>query len=57
MGLLKIKNMEKEVFKMTLEECLNNIQAIIKTAEKRCLINTQEFINFLDELNELSIKY
>ena len=49
--------MEKEVFKMTLEECLNNIQAIIKTAEKRCLINTQEFINFLDELNELSIKY
>lgn len=49
--------MEEEVFKMALEECLHNIRAVIQTAEKRCLTNTQEFINFLDELNELSIKY
>lgn len=40
-----------------MEEVLIQIQQIIEHAEKNGLTNTQEFLDFLDKLNELSIRY
>lgn len=34
-----------------------NLQHVIKYAEDNNLVNSQEFINFLDEVNEISVKY
>lgn len=34
-----------------------NLQLVIKYAEDNNLVNSQEFINFLDEVNEISVKY
>lgn len=36
---------------------LSNLQQVIDYAEKKQLTNTQEFINFLDELNKISVSY
>ena len=36
---------------------IDNLQHIIKYAEDNNLVNSQEFINFLDEVNEISVKY
>lgn len=40
-----------------MESILNQIETIIKHAEENQLTNTQEFINFLDRLNELSVRH
>lgn len=34
-----------------------NLQKIIDYAEKNNLTNSQEFLDFLDKINELSIRY
>lgn len=36
---------------------LRDLEAIINYAEKNNLTNSQEFLNFLDKLNEISIRY
>jgi hypothetical protein len=40
-----------------LQSILNQVEDAIKYAEENQLTNTQEFINFLDTLNEMSIRY
>jgi hypothetical protein len=40
-----------------MKEALEAVMAAIEYAEQNNLTNSQEFINFLDELNALSIKY
>lgn len=39
------------------EQAILSLQQTIKFAEDNKLTNTQEFINFLDIINELSVKY
>ena len=34
-----------------------NLQQVIEYAEQEQLTNTQEFLNFLDKINELSVSY
>lgn len=36
---------------------ISNLQHVIKYAEDNNLVNSQEFINFLDKVNEISVKY
>lgn len=36
---------------------LHNLQQVIDYADREQLTNTQEFLNFLDEINELSVRY
>ena len=36
---------------------LHNLQHVIDYAEHEQLTNTQEFINFLDKINELSVSH
>lgn len=36
---------------------LRNLQQVIDYAEKKQLTNTQEFLDFLDTVNELSVTY
>lgn len=36
---------------------LRDLEAIINYAEKNNLTDSQEFLNFLDRLNEISIRY
>jgi hypothetical protein len=40
-----------------LQSILNQVEDAIKYAEANQLTNTQEFINFLDTLNEMSVRY
>jgi len=40
-----------------MEQALHSLQQTIKYAEDNELTNTQEFINFLDTINELSVRY
>lgn len=40
---------------MDLVTC--NLQQIIKYVEENKLIHEQKFLNFLDEINELSVTY
>lgn len=40
-----------------LQSILNQVQEVITYAEQNQLTNTQEFINFLDKLNELSVSH
>lgn len=42
---------------MQLQLIINQVEEAIKYAEENQLTNTQEFINFLDTLNEMSIRY
>jgi hypothetical protein len=39
------------------QHTITNLMQTIDYAEKNKLTNTQEFINFLDELNMLSVSY
>ena len=39
------------------EMALYNLQQVINYAEKEQLTNTQEFLNFLDTINGLSVTY
>lgn len=36
---------------------LYNLQQVIDYADREQLTNTQEFLNFLDKINELSVRY
>lgn len=36
---------------------LYNLQQVINYADHEQLTNTQEFLDFLDKINELSVKY
>lgn len=36
---------------------LHSLQQVINHAEKKQLTNTQEFLDFLDTVNELSVTY
>lgn len=36
---------------------LYNLQQVIDYAEENNLTNSQEFLNFLDKINELSVRY
>ena len=38
-------------------QALFNLMGIIKYAEENNLTNEQEFINFLDKMNELSVSH
>lgn len=40
-----------------ISDSLSSVNDTVSYAENNNLINTQEFINFLDELNKLSVKY
>ena len=40
-----------------LQSILEQVQEVITYAEQNQLTNTQEFINFLDKLNELSVSH
>jgi hypothetical protein len=42
---------------VVLQSIINQVQEIITYAENNQLTNTQEFINFLDKLNELSVSH
>lgn len=42
---------------LELQAIINKVEEVIKFAEKQNLTNTQEFINFLDKLNELSVSH
>ena len=46
-----------KTFQLQLENIITNLTQVIKYAEDNNLTNTQEFINFLDKINELSILY
>lgn len=39
------------------EQAIISLKASINYAENNNLTNTQEFIDFLDKINELSVKY
>lgn len=39
------------------QKTLYNLEQIIEYAEENNLTNTQEFIDFLDKLNEISVSY
>lgn len=39
------------------QSILDQVKEIITYAEQNQLTNTQEFINFLDKLNELSVSH
>lgn len=41
----------------TLQSILDQVQEVITYAENNQLTNTQEFIDFLDKLNELSVSH
>ena len=36
---------------------LHNLQQIVDYAERKQLTNTQEFLDFLDKINEISVSY
>ena len=46
-----------ETFQLQLENLITNLAQVIKYAEYNNLTNTQEFINFLDKINELSVSH
>lgn len=40
-----------------MAEALRNLQLSINYAEENNLTDTQEFLDFLDSINEISVKY
>lgn len=46
-----------KIFQLQLEHLITNLIQVIKYAEDNNLTNTQEFINFLDKINELSVSH
>lgn len=49
--------MEKEYLQFLIKTALNDVDKVIEYAEDKEFINSQEFLDFLDELNELSVRY
>lgn len=45
------------MFQLQLENLITSLVQVIKYAEDNNLTNTQEFINFLDKINELSVSH
>lgn len=45
------------MIEMQLQAIITQVEEVITYAETNKLTNTQEFINFLDKLNELSVSY
>lgn len=43
--------------KETTQKILNEIEEVIKYYEEHELTNTQEFLDFVDSLNEASVRY
>ena len=39
------------------QKALHNLKQTIEYAEENNLTNTQEFLDFLDELNKISVSY
>lgn len=39
------------------QKALYNLEQIVEYAEENNLTNTQEFLDFLDELNKISVRY
>ena len=46
-----------EKLNVMMENVLYNLQQVIKYAEANNLTNTQEFLDFLDIVNELSVSH
>lgn len=46
-----------EVLVSQQKQLIINLQDIINYAEENNLTNTQEFLDFLDKLNEISVSY
>lgn len=46
-----------EKLNIMMENVLHNLQQIIKYAEENNLTNTQEFLDFLDNVNMLSVSH
>ena len=44
-------------FQILTQRAIYNLQQAIKYAENNELTNSQEFLNFLDIINELSVSY
>ena len=55
MAELVLKLTQMKTFQVQLENLITNLVQVIKYAEDNNLTNTQEFINFLDKINELSV--
>ena len=46
-----------ENLNIMMEEALRNLSLTINYAEENNLTNTQEFLDFLDIVNEISVSY
>lgn len=46
-----------EKLNIMMEKVLYNLQQAINYAEENNLTNTQEFLDFLDKINEISVSY
>lgn len=46
-----------EMLQKLQKQVITQLEEIIKYAEEHQLTNTQEFINFLDKINELSVSH
>ena len=60
-GIMLMKRCEeilvrKEMIKMAVES-LNSIELLITKVEKEKLYNEQWFLDYLDKINQLSVKY
>lgn len=49
--------MSKSILTQIQDKTLDDLNNIIEFAEEHDLVNNQEFINFLDKLNEISVRY
>ena len=49
--------MEKSEFIKEMKQATDIVEELITVAEENNFTNEQEFLNFLDGLNKLSIKY
>ena len=49
--------MDSSTIKYTASQLLEKVEIFIELVESKGLINEQWFLNFLDELNELSVKH
>lgn len=43
--------------KETMQKILNEIEEVVEYYVEYELTNTQEFLNFMDSLNEISVRY
>lgn len=46
-----------ETLQLLQASVLHNLQQVINYAEENDLTNTQEFLDFLDKVNELSVSH